>query len=570
MLRQAIEEGAGAEALAGDVATRHFVSLPMSATIAEASERLRRRRIDSLPLTRGSRIVGLVGRRDVDAALAHGLGERPVGEISMGPPPWIAADRPLSEARLALVAGPSRLLMVGEEPDAPVGVLTRGAVLRASEEPPLSRGAGRTPNAARLLAQVRKALGPERWRWVEALGEVAADLGMGLHLVGGAVRDLFLGLPLRDVDLLVEGSAPELAEKAAARHGGKVRSHRAFGTATWTIEEQHLDLASSRAEHYRNIAALPTVELPAALRQDLFRRDFTCNAMAIALDPGRAGTLSDPFGGLADLRAGNLRVLHGLSFHDDPTRAFRAARFAARFDFRLAPQTRGLLQSARKAGAFEKVSRERLGSELSRILEQKEVVQAFRLLRDWRLLEAISPGFRADRSFLRRIARARDRRYQAQGFLSEKELPSQEAVLWIELGAAIPDAERQAASRLVTGRSHLRAFLHGACRVEAALERMRSGQGRAAVGRALVGLEMEECIAAWARAEDPKDAKEVEWWLREGRSLRPAVRAADLFALGAKEGPRFGAALEAAKEAAWDGASAEEQLAVARSVLFES
>jgi len=565
-LRQTLAEWAGERFTAGAAASSPFVSLPATATIRRAAERMRERRIDSLPLTRGRGkdlvYVGWVGRRDVDVALAHGLGDRPVAEISAGPPRWIAADAPLEEARRILASGTVRHLLVGRPPGEAVGILTRGALLRAMEGPALP-GRHPRPGLARIRGLLREGLGP-RWEWVRRMGEVAESMGLSIHLVGGSVRDLFLGRPVRDVDLVVEGDAPRLAEELRRRHGGRVRAHPAFGTASYFSDDSdRIDLASARAEHYASPAALPTVELHAGLRQDLFRRDFTINAMAISVTPASLGELHDPFGGWDDLQAGLLRVLHGLSFHDDPTRAFRAARFAARLDFRLSPETLGLVQAARRAGVFDRLGKERLGVEIERILEQPEVVQAFRLLREWKLLSAIHPRFAGTGRFLERLGRLRDARNRLTEVFGES-LPSQADVLWIEVGRAIPREDRKEWGRMVPrGGERLRRFVHGWERVRRALQRLARARRGSQAGAALFGLDEAELVYAVGVNESPAAAEWLDWWCRQGRKLRTQVSGDLLIELGYAPGAAMGCALAAAREAAWDGEDPAAQLAAA-------
>lgn len=565
-LRQALGEHGGRGATAGEAAARPVVSLPARASVRRAAERMRERRIASLPLTRGRgderHYVGYVGRPEVDGALAHGLAERPVGELSLGAPPWIPPETSLDEARRILAAGKTRFLLVGHPPGAASGILTRGAVLRALEEPALRQGS--RPSAARLRALLREGLG-ERWAWVERIGEVAESLGYDIHLVGGSVRDLLLGQPVRDVDLVVEGDAPRVARETRRRFGGRISAHQAFGTASLALDEgEAIDLASARAEHYQAIAALPTVELHAGLRQDLFRRDFTLNAMAVSVTPRALGLLHDPFGGHADLQAGVLRVLHGLSFHDDPTRAFRAARFAARFEFELSPETQGLLQAARKAGAFERLGKERLGAELERILAQREVVQAFRLLRSWKLLPTIHPRFSRSTGFLERLGQLRETRHRLAEVFGDA-LPAQADLLWIEVGRAIPKEDREAWGRLVPrGGARRRRFEQGYERVRRALLRLPRARRGAQAGASLHGLDEAELVYALGTSASEAASAWIDWWIRQGRHLRSQVDGDDLIALGFPPGKAMGKALAAARAAAWDGEAPEAQLAAAR------
>ena len=203
-----------------------------------------------------------------------------------------------------------------------------------------------------------------------------------VYVVGGAVRDLLLGRERADLDLVVEGDATTLA----ARLGAAPVEHERFGTAKVEIEGHEVDVASARAETYARPGALPEVSVPADLEADLGRRDFTINAMAIPLDG--EPRLIDPLGGRRDLEEGLVRVLHQRSFVDDPTRAIRAARYAARFGFGPEPETERLLREA----DLGTVSDDRREAELSRLAGEPSAVAAFRLLAEWGLVELRHDG----------------------------------------------------------------------------------------------------------------------------------------------------------------------------------
>ncbi|HXS47187.1 MAG TPA: hypothetical protein VN756_06965 [Solirubrobacterales bacterium] len=206
--------------------------------------------------------------------------------------------------------------------------------------------------------------------------------GKPVYLVGGAVRDLLLGQGRVDIDLVVEGDATALA----ARLGGEVVEHERFATATAQLEGHEVDIATARAESYPHPGALPEVEPTAGIAADLARRDFTINAMAIPLR--RDPELIDPHRGREDLEAGLLRVLHARSFEDDPTRALRAARYAARFGFELERETGELLRQT----DLDTVSADRRDAELLRLAGETEAVRGFALLAEWGLIELRDDG----------------------------------------------------------------------------------------------------------------------------------------------------------------------------------
>jgi tRNA nucleotidyltransferase (CCA-adding enzyme) len=405
-----------------------------------------------------------------------------------------------------------------------------------------------------VLAALPPALGPLLAR---LLGRADAG-GIAVHLVGGPVRDYLVGRRLRDLDLLVEpggGLDAAALARAAGGDGARVLAHDRFGTVRLVAREGELDLATARRESYAHPGALPRVA-PGGLEDDLARRDFTVNALALPLSrSARRGRprLVDPHGGLADLRARRLRALHARSFHDDPTRALRAARLAPRLGFRLAPSSRAALAAALAAGAVGRVSGDRLRRELERLFADAALgldpARALRLLGSWGVLEAISPGLvlpAAARGPLRRLARSlrrppwrwRELRPWVPGL-----------ALWL---APLPAGRRRAAlERLtVTGEvgERLAAFPRDLARWRRALARR---PGRGAVDRLLARVGDEWLLALHASLPEAR-ARSVARFAAVDRSRRPPFSGADLAPLGLR-GPELGRALAALRAAWLDG-----------------
>ena len=208
-------------------------------------------------------------------------------------------------------------------------------------------------------------------RRLQTIGQMAARRRMNAYVVGGCVRDWLRGRRRTpDLDILVEGDGIALAQAAAKALGGTIVTHQQFGTATVSVNAMRLDFASCRKETYARPAAYPKVSA-GRLADDLRRRDFTINAMALSINPGRFGWLIDPFGGMADLRRKVLRILHPRSFIDDPSRILRGVRFAQRFDLEWAPQTEQAARKAIRIGALGWLNLGRLRKELDRLLDEE-------------------------------------------------------------------------------------------------------------------------------------------------------------------------------------------------------
>jgi tRNA nucleotidyltransferase (CCA-adding enzyme) len=400
----------------------------------------------------------------------------------------------------------------------------------------------------------------------------AADEGeLGVHLVGGPVRDLLLGRPVRDIDLLVEPQGDRDAAalaRVAATPEMRLTVHDRFGTVSLRSEGASLDLATVRRESYAHEGALPTVA-PGTLADDLQRRDFTVNALALPLSSVARRSHAGVVGvdrSLEDLQARRLRVLHPRSFHDDPTRALRAARFAPRLGFTLSRDSRVALRGALRDGAFGRVSGERWRRELTKLFddccEGLDPARSLRLLDDWHVLTALEPGLRFDRGAapaLRRLGRA----------VAEPPWPSARwhpwvsgLALWL---APLPAALRRRALRRFAVRgehAELIVDFHArSTRWLAALERAR---GRGAIDAVLIEADEHSLHALYALAS-PALRRRIARWAGEDRSRRLPINGRDLVELGL-EGPAVGRALVRIRTAVLDGAvgTREEALALAR------
>ena len=388
-------------------------------------------------------------------------------------------------------------------------------------------------------------LGPRR-EILDRVGRAAAVRGWRVALVGGAIVDLVAGRPAKDLDLVVEGDAPTLAADLAASHGGSVLAHQAFRTATWTTADgEPVDLVMARTEHYRAPAALPAVS-PGTLEQDLDRRDFTVLSVAVDLADGR---VLDPSGGLSDLQGRLLRIKHPRSFHDDPTRAWRAARWSVRLGLALSPETRAALDDAVRDGMPRVVGLERSGNELLRVFREEHPWLALRGLTTWGWLQAVHPGF-SERS-CKAIHRAAVSSGPAQEHTSGEPVP-REPLLWLALARSLDRPDRKALARMVTpGGDALQLWLEGPERVARGIAAAAAWPDRVALARGVMDLSPEERAEVWRETEDVRQAS--RWWEQQGRHIRSSVTAADLIAAGYAPGPAIGQALRAAQDAAWRG-----------------
>ncbi len=382
----------------------------------------------------------------------------------------------------------------------------------------------------------------------------ALEGGPRCFLVGGAVRDLLLERAPLDVDVAVEGDAEAVAERVAAALGGEVTVHERFGTATVSAGGvDSVNLARTRRETYPEPGALPVVE-PATLADDLVRRDFTVNALALALNGDAAGELVDRRGGRADLDAGLIRVLHERSFLDDPTRLLRAVRYATRLGFRLDRDTERWARAAAAGGALATVSGPRIRDELLDLLAEDGAPGAVELLADLGIAAGLHSDLRADPDL---VARAR-----ASAEIGADPALTALAALCVDVGDGSLAA---CVDRLGLAAGARDDVLRAARRAPELVELLRE-ERRPSRLRALLDGEPAEALALALALGAP--AEPVLDYVSRLRDVRLEIAGGDLLAAGLKESPALGRALEQTLVRKLDGevAGREDELRMALAI----
>ncbi len=497
------------------------------------------------------RLAGVVGREDLDRAVAHGLSHAPVKGIMSTQVATCDEATPLAELQRLLAGGDDRIAVLRE--DRIVGVVTRSDLLRALGEqaaPAERAGPMLTDELARL-----EGLQPV----FEAVAAVSEPFE-GVYLVGGTVRDILLGERNFDVDIAVEGDAIALAQALADALGGRVRAHRKFGTAVVIYgNDERVDVVTARTEFYDAPAALPTVE-HASIREDLFRRDLTINAMAVSLKGADLGRLVDPFAGRRDLEAKTIRVLHNLSFIDDPTRIFRAVRYENRYGFRMDDHTLRLARGCIEMGLVGDLSSARLRDELEALLEEGEIEHSILRLAELGADRAIHPHLAADEeavSFIRRLRELRDRyhleipSWRLGLAVLARKLPPDEVYDWLQrLKVRRRDAEQIAAAVTVGPRL---------------VEKLKKGAEPAEVVRLAEPYAPDAPLFALGLA----DLEPLHEYFERLRDVRLEVSGADLAELGLGQSPRVGEILAELRRRKLNGEldGRDSELAAARELI---
>jgi tRNA nucleotidyltransferase (CCA-adding enzyme) len=385
--------------------------------------------------------------------------------------------------------------------------------------------------ATDLAVRVREIPGMERL--LAALDDLAPAF-----LVGGAVRDLLLGRRTVDLDVAIEGDARAAARELAERLRGEAVEHERFGTATVRAGDLAVDLATTRREVYPEPGALPEVE-QAGLAEDLGRRDFTINAMALDLNGDHLGRLEDPHGGREDLDAGVIRVLHGKSFIDDPTRLLRALRYEARFGFRMDEQTERLAREAAAGPGFSTVSGARVRDELLDLLREPEAPSAVARMCELGLDRALDPALEADPELV------------ASALLACAETEADRGLAGLAaLVSSAPGDLREWVEELHIGRQAADAVVRAAAKGPQLAETLRNELAPSAL-HAVLSYEPPEALALALARGAPGDR--VLRYLADLRGVRLEITGDDLIAAGIPESPELGRALEETLRRKLDG-----------------
>jgi len=530
------------EPRAADLMDRRVAKVPGSMSVRKALEAAR---------AAGAHVVtdlrAAARREDLERAAAWGFGRwRWLDIADVGVPSVTAGTGEIAVRRL--LQGGAAAVLVHEGRRA-VGVV------EPSPHPA-------TSPATSIVARLERLHGSEgeaRLWLLRIAGKLAEAQGQAVYAVGGFVRDLLLARAaprVPDLDLVVEGDGIAFGRRLAEETGGHLVIHAAFGTASLEggttpdgTRIGRVDIAMARRERYGMPGALPEVS-PATIDEDLGRRDFSVNAMCVALAPPAWGRLLDPFGGQRDLAARRLRPLHPLSFVEDPTRIWRGARYAARLGLKPDADFRRALTLAWKAGEYPALSGQRLRAELDLVMAEPDPWGVLRLLLGWGALRLWDPGYRVTRRSRERLAAARGLAAWAHGAGVAVEAGG------LALAALLFDQTRPTAERCLR-----RLAVAGveAARLDAAAARSLARRVGAQVHRrpsqvaeTLRPAREVALLGAWL-CGGRRARGRIEWFLGQGRGARPLSSGDDVVAAGVPRGPRVAQALGLLRDLRLDG-----------------
>jgi tRNA nucleotidyltransferase (CCA-adding enzyme) len=532
------------------IMSRGVRTLEPGDTVSEAAAVMTRYGHEGFPVVEDGQVVGVLTRREIDKALHHKLGGTAIRQFMRKGPFFVTPEDSVEKLQsLMMREGLGQVAVV--ENGKVIGIVTRTDLIKLWTEPP------QPSRADEIAERLATALPKPLLDLLRQAGEMAAQQGDSLFIVGGFVRDLLLGSPTLDIDLVVEGDAIRLAKRLAERYGGRVRSHRRFGTAKWLLagskfsdlesQVSFLDFVTARTEFYERPSALPEVER-SSIKQDLHRRDFTINTLAVQLEPDSYGELLDFYGGESDLRQGLIRVLHSLSFVEDPTRMLRAARLEQRLGFCIEARTEELLRNA--LDLLNSVSGERIFHELLLIFHEAEPEHALYRLDELGVLRQIHPSLRADDWFASRLIEMRTGLTNSPWVGVERK-----DVLYLGLLAfrlAEPDIEQ------FIRRLHLRADDAGTLRQVEALKslmpELRQPRRPSQLYRMLEPFSEDALLVGWLAGEDETARAQIAQFQRELRGVEPIMDGHYLLhEFGLRPGPMYREILDYVRARRLDG-----------------
>ncbi|MGE5698625.1 MAG: CBS domain-containing protein [Deltaproteobacteria bacterium] len=525
-------------------------------TIAEVHQMLTRFNINAVPVLRGEEggegrggVFGIITRQVVEKALFHGLGTEKVSEYTNTDFDAVDPGEGIDRVQEIILRKNQRLVPVVSDGKV-AGIITRTGLLRflhdvrdvrppdSGEDIPAGGFLSRTKNVANLM---KERLPSQVVDLLRSAGAVAEGLGMSAYVVGGFVRDLVMRIDNLDVDIVIEGDGIEFAEAFARENPCRVRPHHKFGTAVLVFPDGFkVDVATARVEYYLEPAALPTVEY-SSIKQDLYRRDFTINTLAVRLNAPVFGELIDFYGAQRDIKERVLRVLHSLSFVEDPSRILRASRFERRFGFIIGRHTLNLIRNAVRLDLIGRLPKPRLFGELELILKEEDPTAILRRLSEFNIGPSIHPKITLDRRQMALLEETAEILvWFSLLFLDEK--AEKWGVLLLALLDPLTPAEgRDFAAELGVGRRAREWVRIAKFEADELIARLLTSRAisRKLIYDCLSQMPNEVILYMMAKSKHPDIKRYISLYFTQLKNVRSLVTGKDLVDLGYPPGPDF-------------------------------
>ena len=557
---------------AKDLMTSPPIATDADVSCKDASDLLTRYNINALlvmekpkdPNAPGARekLSGFISRQIIEKALYHKLDHVPIREYMTTEWASVAPDADLPELQEKIIENKQRILPVIDK-EVICGVITRTDLLNmliqqsnrpsgASQNPYEEPVHARTRNINKFLTE---RLSSRLVQILKTIGKVASEIGYDAYVAGGFVRDLFLYRSNEDLDIVIEGDGILFAKKYASLSGARIHAYEKFGTAVIIFPDRFkIDVASARLEYYKFPAALPVVEM-SSIKLDLFRRDFTINTLAVQLNPDKFGTLIDFFAAQKDIKEGVIRVLHNLSFVEDPSRVFRAIRFEQRFGFSVGKVTAGLIENAVKMNFFRRLSGRRVFAELRQVFEEENPTPAILRMQDYNLFTVIHPSLVLNNelkslfSSVKTVLSWYDLLFFTESYIKW-------AVYFLALMSQFDmTTSEEICKRLELAPRYTTIFLKERLKAEKSLLWLERNQQltNSTLYKELYGIKTEIILFMMAVTKHKKVKQSVSHFFTKLKYIRPSIRGKDLLKTGIEPGPIYREILQAVLDAKLNG-----------------
>lgn len=564
--------------LVRDFMSKPAVTVPTRTTLARATEIMTRYGLKAIPVINDHGVcVGILEHQLSDRAVGHGLGDLIVEEYMQRDVAVVAPENDLYTVMEIILGQKQRLVPVVQDEQV-VAVITRTDLITI-----FIQESARIPefllpersNGRNIKNMLKSRLPEKAVSLLEYAGALAEDMGVRVYAVGGFVRDILLNRSNLDIDLVVEGDGIAFAQLLSRELGGRIRTHKKFQTAVLVLPDgQKVDVATARLEYYQYPAALPTVQL-SSIKMDLYRRDFSINALAIHITPDQFGTLVDFFSAQKDIKKRTIRVLHSLSFVEDPTRILRAIRFEQRFHFRMDRQAERLIKNALNLNLFQKLSGSRLFHELQLIFKEKEVLDCFRRMDSFNILQTLHPLLKMS-GHLEKVLEEVERVLNWYRLLYLEPDVQAWKVFFMGMTTGLDATQFQILLRRLNfsrkDGQHFQQLRHGVAETVQLLHEWQGrGESLSELYSILQPLPLESVLYLMARSRKEEMRRNISLFLTQLKTQRLAVSGKDLKKLGLLPGPGYAKILRTIHAAMIDGHAVDQksQLLFAQQLVAE-
>ncbi|MBI4653729.1 MAG: CBS domain-containing protein [Nitrospirae bacterium] len=544
---------------ARDIMTAPVKTIQWDIPIKNAEQTLTKYGVNVLPVLKDKAYVGLISREVIEKALFHEFGKSDVYGFCTTDALTVTPETSIREVESLMIEQNQRFMPVIDRGEI-IGAITRTDLLRSLYEDLLRKSRfeekeqREKPSMGRNISSLIKEKFPEEiFNLLKLSGKAAESLGFSAYLVGGSVRDILRGETNLDIDMdiVVEGNAITFAQSLGEKLGAKVKTHQRFGTAVVMTRSLKFDVATARTEYYESPGALPKVEI-SSIKKDLYRRDFTINTLAVKLNPRDFGLLLDFFGAQRDLKEKTIRILHNLSFIEDPTRAFRAIRFSEKFGFKISKHTLNLIKTAEKISLFDKLSGSRLYDELNLLLLETEPIKAIKRLSELDLLKFIHPKITLTKTTQKTFESIEETLSWFKLLFIEEPINKSHLFLMALFEWLKPEEREKALQRLMVPQNVRQEIIKGIEQSKITLLKLQDASPRN-IYYALQPLSIQTILFTMAKATDKKQKKAISLYLTTLKKIKPALTGKDLKQMGYKPGPIYNKIFKALLDARLEG-----------------